>query len=130
MGRIINKDLLKRIQIFFLDCISFNTPEAIVFNISVILLILVVLPTEYLVYSPAKCVFKNIIFPIIFRGNCPNNGILAGCECPACGLTRGMSRLLKGDIDSAIDYNLLTIPLLFLMISVMIFNIYKIHKKK
>ena len=109
-----------------LDCISFNTPQAIVFNISIIFLVLIITPSNYLVYSPFKCVFKYLIFPLIFKGKCPIDGLFANCECPACGLTRGMSRLLHGDITSALEYNILVVPVFIMMIFVMIYNIIKL----
>ena len=129
MGNIVNKFFSKKIFTFFLDCISFNTPQAIIFNISVVFLILIIIPTNYLAYSPFKCVFKHIILPFIFRGNCPTGGIFANCECPACGLTRAMSELLHGDVSSALDYNVLVVPLFLMMLFVLVFNITKLIKK-
>lgn len=125
MGKHLNQSFFRKIKNFFWDCVSFNTPKAIVFNLSFIFFILIITPSKYLIYSPAKCVFKNVILPFIFRGNCPTRGLFANCECPACGLTRGMSELLRGNISSAIDYNFLVIPLFFVMVFVLVFNIVK-----
>ena len=91
-------------------------------------MLLAIVPTDFLIYSPIKCVFKNIILPFLFNGNCPTTGIFADCECPACGLTRGMSRLLHGDISSAIEYNFLVIPVFIVMIFVITINLIKIKR--
>ncbi len=129
MGDHINRMFFKKIFIFFLDCISFNTPQAIIFNILIIFLMLAIIPTNYLIYSPVKCIFKNVIFPIIFSESCPVAGLFANCECPACGLTRALSSLLHGDISSALNYNVLVIPLFLVMLFVLILNIIKLIKK-
>ncbi len=112
----------------FLDIISFGTPKAIFFNLFLVLFLLAVFPTEYLVYSPVKCVFKNVIFPIIYGGNCPTQGLFRNCECPACGLTRAMSRLLHFDISGAYEFNVLVFPVFALILVLMGINLVKILK--
>ncbi len=114
---------------FLFDCISFNGPWAISFDIFLIITLLAVLPFEWLMYSPAKCVFKNILLPFFYQGNCPSEGLFANCECPACGLTRGMSQLLDGNIEQAIVYNPLSIPLLGIMFVVLALNVYRIIQR-
>ncbi|MBN2459767.1 DUF2752 domain-containing protein [Candidatus Woesearchaeota archaeon] len=99
-----------------LDLISFNTPQAIVFNLVVILLVLALLPTSTITTFPSSCIFKNFILPAVYHGDCPDSGLFAGCECPACGLTRAMSRLLHGDFAGAWDFN----PLVFLVFPAML----------
>ena len=113
-----------------LDIISFGTPKAIVFNLASILLILAAVPTKYLIYSPARCIFKNFVLPLIFNGNCPTTGLFTGCQCPACGLTHAMSRLLHGDYVGALSYNKLVFLVLITMIIIIIINITKIVKEK
>lgn len=113
----------KKAKRFFLDIISFNTPQAIVINISSILVLLAAVPTKYLVYSPFKCVFRNVILPLMFHGGCPISGIFAGCNCPACGMTRAMSRLLHGDIIGAWDFNHMVFFLFVAMATVLIINL-------
>lgn len=124
------KKFIKNLFSFFLDSISFNTPKAIVFNISIIFVILFFMPTSELGYLPIKCVFKYVIFPIIFKGNCPISGFFADCDCPFCGLTRAMSRLLHGDLQGALGFNILVIPVFIAMVSVLGINIYKITKQQ
>ena len=129
MGNKLSLNITNKLFRFFLDCISFNTPKAIVFNMSTIFLALIIIPTNYLVSLPSSCIFRNIILPIIFKRSCPTNGFFANCQCPACGLTRAMSSLLHGDIHAALEYNVLVIPLFFIMIYVLILNIIKIKNQ-
>lgn len=118
-----------KLKNFLLDLISFNSPQAIAVNLFLIFLILAILPTEWLTYSPVKCIFKHVILPIVFHGNCPSFGLFANCECPACGMTRGMSRLLHGDINGALNYNGLVIILFIVMIIVFAINLVKSIKE-
>lgn len=37
---------------------------------------------------------------------CPTHALL-GVDCPACGATRGLAALLRGDVAGALDHNLL-----------------------
>ena len=107
---------------FFLDILSFNSPFAKVINISGIFIILAFLPQKMLSYSPFQCIFKNFIFPLFFKG-CQSGGLFAGCFCPGCGLTRGLSKFLHGDFSEAIKMNILT-PLLFsIMLIILIKNL-------
>jgi len=99
-----------------LDFVSFGTPQTRFINLFLILFFLAIFPTNALTYSPFKCVFKNLILPLIFNGNCPITGFFADCECPACGLTRALSSLLHGDIYVAWNFN----PLVFVLLPVML----------
>ena len=113
-----------------LNIISFGTPGAIVFNLSMVLFFLIIVPTKYLVYSPVKCVFKHFLLPLVFRGNCPTSGLFANCECPTCGLTRAMSRLLHGDFAGAYTYNKLVFVVFAVMVVVIIVNLVKMMKEE
>ena len=106
----------------FLELLGFSTPRAVVIDLVLILAVLAFVPTELLVYSPVKCVFKNVLFPLLFRGSCPTSGPFAGCDCPACGMTRGMSRLLHGDLAGAWAYNPLVFVVAALMVVLLIVN--------
>ncbi len=114
-------------QIFF-DFISFNSPFFKFFNLSLIFAILASLPTETLKYYPFKCVFKHFILPLMFGGVCPEGGLFNNCNCPACGMTRGMSRLLHGDLTGAYNFNPLVFPVFVVMLSVLIYNLVKVVK--
>lgn len=119
-----------KLKKLFLEIISFGSPRAIVFNLSSILVLLATIPTEHLKYSPVKCVFKHFLLPLIFNGSCPEDGLFASCNCPACGLTRAMSRLLHGDVSGAYNFNKLVFLVLIAMVAVIIVNVIKMVKKK
>ncbi len=118
----------KKVKPVFLDLISFGSPQAIVFNLTTIFILLFITPTKNLVYSPVKCIFKNVLLPLIFRGNCPTSGLFANCEDPACGLTRAMSSLLHGDFFAAWNFNKGVYLLFSVMIIVLIINLVKTIK--
>lgn len=120
---------VKELKNIFFEILSFGSPRAIVFNLSMILFILAIAPFGILPYSPFKCVFRHLLLPLLFKV-CPTSGLFADCQCPACGLTRGMQRLMHGDIEGAIGYNMLVIPLFIAMIIMIGINIYKIVKIK
>ncbi len=123
-------DRIDRFKKFFLSFLSFDNPKTIVFNLTSILVILAVVPTKYLVYSPVKCIFRNVILPLIFRGSCPLTGFFAGCQCPACGMTRAMSRLLHGDVIGAWYFNRGVFLVLVVMIILIGVNVVKIIQKR
>ena len=130
MGREVNLVSFKKVKLILLDILSFGSPQAIVFNLSLVLLILASVTFGYLKYSPFKCVFKHIIFPIIFRGKGgPVGGLFAGCSCPACGLTRGMWALLHGDIWGALHFNKFVILVFLIMAFLIVSNIVQIIRK-
>lgn len=109
----------------FFNILSFGTPQTRIFNLSSILIILAILPTKYLNYSPIKCIFKHFLLPLVFGGNCPTSGLFAYCNCPACGLTRALSNLLHGNFAGAWTLNKLTYIVLPLMVFLIIFNLIK-----
>lgn len=121
---------LIRIRNFIFDLISFGSPLAIVINLSAIILLLIIFPTDFLTSLPIKSVFKDFLLPLIFFGNCPKSGIFKDCNVYSTGETRGLSRLLHLDFSGAFNYN----PLVFLLFAVMIFliiiNIIKLIRDK
>jgi hypothetical protein len=113
----------KRTYQLVLDCVSLGSPQAIVIDFSIILLVLLILPTSSLHVLPYRCVFKHVILPFVFRGNCPTSGLFAECNCPGCGLTRGISRLLHLDFAGAWEYNPLSFAVLGVMVVLLVVNI-------
>jgi len=113
MGRL----KLKNFFSFIFELVSFDSARAIVLDISLIFIALVSIPTSWLDASPAKCIFREYLLPLIFGNNCPTSGIFAGCTCPACGMTHALSRLLHLDVMGAGGYN----RGVFLVFAVMLF---------
>ena len=119
-----------KLSLFFLSLLSFNNPGAIVINLSSILIALTIIPSKYIEYSPFKCVFKNLLLPLIFGGVCPTTGFFTNCNCPACGMTRGMSRLLHGDWRGALNYNRMVIVVFVVMVILIMVNIITLIRRK
>ena len=112
-----------KLKKLFLDHVGFNSPFSRFFNLSFILGFLAVYPTSSLGKLPFKCVFKNAILPLIFRGNCPTTGLFANCECPACGMTRAMSRLMHGDFVGAWSFNKMVFVVFAVMVVLIVYNL-------
>jgi len=126
MGRI---NLFDKIKKFFIYFLGFDKPGAIVINLSLILIFLAVIPANVVSKGPPICVFKNIILPFVFHGNCPTSGLFVDCNCPACGLTRAISSIMHGDFSAAWGYNRLSFLVFGLMVFLIIFNLIKAIKE-
>jgi len=48
-----------------------------------------------------------------------------GDYCYSVGITRGVSSLLKGNFQQAIDFNFLSIPVLLILIVFLVYDFYK-----
>jgi hypothetical protein len=111
--------LTVKLKKIFLDLISFDSPQAKVFNFSLILLIAAVIPTDKLGYLPIFSIYQTF-FNMTFYSS---------------GMTRGMSRLFHGDINGALTYNKLIIILVLVIFFLLVYNIiesvkyYKENKK-
>ena len=92
---------------FLGDLISFNTPRAIVFNLSIILIILAIIPTDKLHYLPIRSVYENVF----------------GFMPYSSGLTRALSSLLHGNLSGAWNYNKLVFVVLATTIILIVTNI-------
>ena len=55
---------------------------------------------------------------------------ILGKYCYSVGITRGVSSLLKGNFQQAIEYNFLSIPTLILLLGIMFFDLKKVLKNK
>ncbi len=56
--------------------------------------------------------------------------VILGKFCFSAGITRGVSSLLKGNLEKAINYNFLSIPVLIILIGFVIYDFYKGFLKK
>jgi len=107
---------------------TFGSPQAVVYNFSVILFMLMVVPTAFFESLPIKCVWKTYIIPLFFHGHCPTSGIFSDCRCPGCGLTRGISSILHGDFSAGQDHNRLSIFVLLYILALILLNLIKMKK--
>jgi hypothetical protein len=122
-------DRIKKIKDFFLYFLGFDKPRAIVLNLSLILYVLAVIPLNILSKGPSLCIFKNFILPLVFHGICPAVGFFAGCNCPACGMTRALSSIMHGNFSAAWVYNKLSFVVFSIMVVLIIVNIIKLMKE-
>lgn len=80
---------------------------------------LVTLKSNYRSYTFLSVLLILFLAPINFLESMPNLSI---CKrilreyCYSVGITRGVSSLLKGNLELALEYNWLSIPVLVLMI--------------
>ena len=64
------------------------------------------------------CILAVLLLVIDINYTCPFKKI-THIPCPGCGMTRSFHLLLKGDWYSALQYNILSIPLfIFIIISI------------
>ncbi|MFC1741961.1 DUF2752 domain-containing protein [Nanoarchaeota archaeon] len=124
------KSWFSDVKKIFLEFVSFDSPRAVVVNLSVILGGLAAVPTSVLSQGPGLCVFKHFLLPLVFNGDCPSDGFFAGCSCPACGMTRGMSRLLHGDPSGAWRFNRMVFVVLAVMVGLIVVNAVRIVRQR
>ncbi len=111
-----------------ISLISFDGPKSIVIVLSFILIFLFFFPTENLSSLPVKSLYSSVIIPSFLNDSCPNQGILKNCGFYSIGQTRGVSSILHGNFKQAYNYNPLSFLLLFVMVSLIIVNLFKILK--
>jgi len=104
--------ILKKTNKFF-DIVSLSDFKSRFFIFLFILLFLLFIPISVLENNfPELSICKKLL-----KENCPSSGI-----------TRGVSSLLKGNLNDAINYNILSIPVLITIICIMIIDLYKIRR--
>ncbi len=118
----------RKIKDFAIELLSFGSPRAIVINLVLILVIVAIVPIGQLHFFPS--VFKGIILPLVFGGQCPESGILKDCNIYSTGETRALSKLLDGDIEGAIAYNWLIVFLFPVIVFLIVFNLTKIIRNR
>ena len=99
--------LIANIKHILLDLISFDTPQAKVFNFSLILIIALLVPTDKLVYLPIFSVYQTFFHLTLYSS----------------GMTRAMSRLMHGDLDGALAFNKLVLLVFLVIISLLFINL-------
>ncbi len=72
------------------------------------------------------------ITPLNFLEGLPNLSIcsrILGEKCYSVGITRGVSALLKGNLELAVSYNWISIPVLIVMVLIIFLDLIKKFKK-
>ena len=113
-----------------IEIVSLSTPKGRVIAFSFLFSILALLPTRVLSNSPVKCIFKEYVLPFFYKGTCPTSGFFAYCNCPACGMTRGLSSILHGRFIDAWYFNKLSFVVFSIMIFIVMKDIIVLHKRK
>jgi hypothetical protein len=114
----------------FLNLIDLSRPQSVLFVLGSGLFILAVIPYQWLQQGFYHCLWKTTLFPMLFRGHCPATGLLAGCNCPGCGLTRAFWHILHGHPSQAYALNRFSIIAFILVLGLIAFNIFKWQRKK
>lgn len=99
----------KKIKKIILDILSFGTPQAIVINLSSIMIILAVIPVDKLNYLPIRSVYESVFHLHLYSS----------------GQTRAISSLLHGDILDAWQFNKLVYLLFAVMLMLIVINLSK-----
>ena len=85
---------------------------------------------KYFILIIPSIIILLLLFTKVFNCPCLIKKIL-GIRCPSCGLTRAMRCLFQLDILSSMKYNILSVPLiLILIIEIFIFLLDKIKQTK
>lgn len=96
-----------------LDILSFSYPRYRFFTVLIVLIILFLIPVSYLgIYDFSIC--HHVL----------------GKYCYSSGISRGVSSLLKGNLEQALDYNPLSILVLTGLFILLLEDYKKIKNKK
>ena len=98
---------LTRLKNIFLDLLSFDSPQAKVFNFFMIFFIASIVPTNLLGYLPIFSVYKTFFNLTLYSS----------------GMTRAMSRLFHGDLIGALSFNKLVVFVFAVMLVLIIINL-------
>lgn len=104
---------LNKIKKIFFDVLTFSYTKYRLITFLSVLILLLILPVQVLEQIPNLSICSHIF----------------GDYCYSVGITRGVSSLLKGNLSQAIDYNFLSIPVLIILVSFIISDIYNLTKK-
>jgi hypothetical protein len=124
MARIV----FKKFKFFIFDLISFGSPQAIVLNLSLVFLILLILPSSDVGYVPVRSIYSSVVIPLFFNNSCPTEGIFTNCGFYSIGQIRGLSSFLHGDFELANKYNRLVGVLFFVLLAILLYNLYLSYK--
>ena len=103
-----------KVKKIFSKIISLSYPKYRFFTLAGVILILAIIPINYLESMPNLSICSRVL----------------GKYCYSVGITRGVSSLLKGKILQAIDYNILAILVLIIMFGIIIYDLRGILKNR
>lgn len=93
--------------------ISLAQPKSRIMIFVLLLLILLIIPTNFLENLPNLSICSHIF----------------GKYCYSVGITRGVSSLLKGDLQAAKEYNILSFLVLIIIISIILVDYFRISRR-
>jgi len=105
---------VKRIKKTLFDILSFSYAKYRFCSVLLILIILLIAPLNYLTNLPNLSICNHLF----------------GKYCYSVGITRGVSSLLKGDFQSAWDYNPLSIGVLLGLLMLLVYDALRIRNRK
>jgi di/tricarboxylate transporter len=93
--------------------------------------------SDVLTFSHSKYRFFSFVFILVFLFLIPLNFLEALpnfsiCSylfkdyCYSVGLTRGVASLLKGNFVEGLEYNLLSVPVLIILVAFIVYDFFKI----
>ncbi len=86
------------------------------------------LDSKYRPYTLSFILVYLYLVPLYVLESYPKLSICAKIlkdYCPSIGITRGVSSLIKGDLSLALNYNLLSVPVFIVMVSIILFDVFK-----
>lgn len=98
-----------KLKQFFSKAVTLSCSKYRFFTFLIVLILLRILPFSFIEKT------KNLSI-------C---SLILGKYCYSVGITRGVSSLLRGDFQGAIELNLLSILVLIILISFLIYDFYK-----
>ena len=102
---------LKKIKFFILDLLSFDSVQARLINLSLILLLSLTLTYDKVKYIPVRSIYS-----------------LLGIKAYSIGMTRALSSLMHLDIKQALEFNKLIIIVFLVIMTLWIINLVKCIK--
>jgi len=105
---------LKKFKKLVLDILTLSYSNCRLITFLLILLLLFITPISLLEKIPKLSICSHVL----------------GEYCYSVGITRGVASLLKGNASQAIEYNPLSVPVLLILLSIVVFDAVKIFLRK
>ena len=119
---------MKKFWKVFLDIITFSYPQYRLAFFSIVILLLLFIPTSVLETNHTISVNAILFKPL--EGKCISFLKHDYCDYPSKGITRGVSSILHLDFEKAYNYNPISFLVLLTMFGIMIYDIFYLMKKR